>query len=90
MRVVCLQDPHPSVSWFAWHSEVASLHVVSLPFRSRIGSLCVAGPLDVPYAPKDKIRMGCRWCAFIMTRSNASKSASSRNICILPTDRLRT
>ena len=38
----------------------------------------------------DKTRMGCRSRASTMTRSNASKSTSKRNICIRPTDRFRT
>jgi len=36
------------------------------------------------------MRIGCRWCASIMTRWNASKSASLPKRCILPTDRFST
>ncbi len=35
-------------------------------------------------------RIGCRWCASIMTRWNASKSVSLPKRCSLPTDRFST
>jgi hypothetical protein len=39
---------------------------------------------------EDGMRIGCRWCASIMTRWNASKSAFLPKRCILPTDRFNT
>src|SRR5208283_4363436 len=38
----------------------------------------------------DRMRIGCRWCASIMTRWNASKSASLPKRCLLATDRFST
>jgi hypothetical protein len=39
---------------------------------------------------EDRMRIGCRWCASIKTRWNASKSASLPKRCLLPTDRFST
>ena len=57
-------------------------------------AVCVRPDGEVPVVGQDavehRMRIGCRWCASIMTRWNASKSASLPKRCILPTDRFST
>ena len=56
-------------------------------------AVCVRPDGEVPVVGQDAIgqeRIGCRWCASIMTRWNASKSASLPKRCSLPTDRFST
>ena len=57
-------------------------------------TVCVRPDGEVPVvgqdAVEDRTRIGCRWCASIMTRWNASKSASSPKRCSLPTARFST
>jgi hypothetical protein len=68
------------------HVLCAIVYIVYIDLSLRFAAITVPFvpvPVSVP-------RMGCRWCASTMTRSNASKSDCLRNICILPTDRFRT
>ena len=75
------------------NSPAHGVHVREPPDKVRQLTVLLRPHDKVPVVGQNTIRENADWLPLVrpnFTRSNASKSASLRNICILPTDRFRT